>query len=244
LAYLYAATEARRPAWQQHLKGLVILDMWGAVAPDDAFGRQFVCDSAFYEREALNEGLTDSSNDFFVLLGQLVQDAPEDPSPFPFFPGLTNRQAMFYTAGRTYDFFYPTPAYHLLAPTLSGEEPTGFRETSEADAARWFADAAPHQSMREVVETDELWCGMATPALDYQLSDIRVPLLYLGAAGGYGDSGLFATTQVGSTDVTQLVIRRFDVDRAAEDFGHGDLLFAADAPTLAWQPLESWLASH
>jgi hypothetical protein len=44
--------------------------------------------------------------------------------------------------------------------------------------------------------------------------------------------------------VTTLVIRQLPAAREAEDFGHGDLLFANDAPTLAWQPLLSWLRQH
>jgi hypothetical protein len=68
--------------------------------------------------------------------------------------------------------------------------------------------------------------------------------LLVAAAGGYGDHALYSTTQVSSTDVTALVIRRLPVEREAEDFGHADLLFSPDAPALAWQPLLSWLRRH
>ena len=71
-----------------------------------------------------------------------------------------------------------------------------------------------------------------------------MPLLLVAAAGGYGERALYSTTQVSSTDVTTHVIRLLPVEQEAEDFGHADLLYAANAPELAWQPLLSWLNHH
>jgi hypothetical protein len=68
--------------------------------------------------------------------------------------------------------------------------------------------------------------------------------MYIGAAGAFGAHGLFTTTHVSSRDVTTLVVQRFDATRTAEDFGHGDLLYATDAPSLAWQPLADWVLRH
>jgi hypothetical protein len=98
--------------------------------------------------------------------------------------------------------------------------------------------------MRESADTDALTCGDAPLPADVPLSRIQVPLLSIAAAGGYGEHTLHSTTQVGSTDVTALVIRRLPVEREAEDFGHADLLLSPDAPALAWEPLRSWLHAH
>jgi hypothetical protein len=92
-------------------------------------------------------------------------------------------------------------------------------------------------------DLDHLLCGDAAP-ITAPLSRIRVPVLYLGAAGGAGELGVYTTTQVSSADVTALVARRLPPGREAEDVGHADLLFASDAPTLAWQPLATWLAAR
>jgi len=92
-----------------------------------------------------------------------------------------------------------------------------------------------------VTETDEAWCGQAAPALPYDLRRITVPLFLIGAAGGSGDTAIYSTTVIGSRDVSTLVIRRFGPERVEEDFGHGDLLFAAEAPALVWSPLAAWL---
>jgi hypothetical protein len=164
--------------------------------------------------------------------------------PSPLFEGYTNRGLFLLTAAQTYQFFAPTDSYHLAAAEIVGAVPTALTESAEGVIARWFAHATPHQSMRESADTDGIWCadGNGPPAPD--LSRIEVPLFYLGTAGGYGDHGIYSTTRVGSSDVTTLVVRRLPPERSAEDFGHGDLLFAEQAPSLAWEPLAAWLLQH
>jgi hypothetical protein len=40
------------------------------------------------------------------------------------------------------------------------------------------------------------------------------------------------------------VVQRLAASAVAQDFGHGDLLYAGDAPALAWSPLAAWLLHH
>jgi hypothetical protein len=96
--------------------------------------------------------------------------------------------------------------------------------------------------LRENADSEALFCGQGPLPIQAPLNRIRVPIFYLGAAGGIGVHGLYTTTQVKSTDVTTLVLHRFGADRIAEDFGHADLMFATDAPSLAWLPLAGWLS--
>jgi hypothetical protein len=37
-------------------------------------------------------------------------------------------------------------------------------------------------------------------------------------------------------------VRRLSPELEVSDYGHADLLFARDAPEIAWQPLAAWLA--
>lgn len=240
LAYGYAAREGANSEEQRHVKALVPLDVYAELAPDDAFGRATACANADAEKQALAGGVFDNDNSVFVLVGNLAATAPDQPSPV--FTGLTNRQAFLTVVGQTYQLFAPTPLYHLLAGTIQGGAVTGLRETREAVGEAWFAGGAPHQSMREVAESDALWCGRAPLPLAIDLSRITVPLYFLGAAAGFGDAALYSTTRVRSRDVTRHIVRRFGADRVAEDFGHADLLFAADAPALAWRSLATWIA--
>jgi hypothetical protein len=234
LTYAYAAADGR------HISAIAALDVYYDIAPEHADLRAFACANAAAERDALAQGVTDSENSFFITVGALARSAPLETSPV--FPPYTNRGLLFTMTGLTYAFAPYTPLYHLNAPVLDADgNIAALRESSEDSVSAWFAGAPPHQSLRETAELDGIWCGTSPRP---ELARIRVPLFYLGAAGAFGDYGLYSTTRVSSTDVTSLVIHRFGPERAAEDFGHGDLLYAEDAPALAWQPLAAWLLSH
>jgi hypothetical protein len=242
LAYTYAAVEGGRPPWARHVDALVALDFYGAFAPEDEALRTRFCEYSAFEYQLVAGGEIDSPNDFLIAVGELARSAPDEESPF--FPGATNRDAMLVVAGQTYFFAPFAPFYHLAAPALDGDVVLGLSESREAAVASWFAGATPHQSLLETADLDALLCGEGPQPVDAPLSQIRTPLLYLGAAGGVGSLGLHTTTQVGSTDVTTHVVQRLPPERRAEDFGHGDLLYATDAPALAWDPLAHWLMHH
>ena len=69
-------------------------------------------------------------------------------------------------------------------------------------------------------------------------------MLYLGAAGGFGEAGVYTTTLLGSSDVSVHLVSLLPPELAVSDFGHGDLFQADDAQTLVWEPLLAWLEAH
>jgi hypothetical protein len=71
-----------------------------------------------------------------------------------------------------------------------------------------------------------------------------VPVLYVGAGGGIGRTGLYSTTLLGSTDVTSDIVSFYPPTESKIDFGHVDLFFARDAEQLVWAPIAQWLAQH
>jgi hypothetical protein len=77
---------------------------------------------------------------------------------------------------------------------------------------------------------------------DDHLEDITVPVLYVGAGGGFGEFGVYTTTLLGSTDVTTHIVHT--AAPRVVDFGHADLFLAGDAQALVWQPLLTWLQAH
>jgi pimeloyl-ACP methyl ester carboxylesterase len=242
LAYEYAARESQLPLGQRHLRGLIPLDIYARISPADAEFRQNACISSYYEHDALAQGVVDSDNGFQIQVGSLDASAPGDPSPL--FDGLTNRGALYALMTKTYQFYTPTPLYHLAGGVLVNDEPTALRYSTEPAIDAWLSNAPFHQSLAESADADAMWCGDGPLPLADHLADITVPLFYLGAAGGFGDHGLYTTTLVASTDVTTKVIRRLAPAQEGEDFGHADLLFAGDAPDLAWQPLAQWILQH
>jgi hypothetical protein len=243
LAYHVAAVDGGRPAPLRQIDAVAPLDWYATYSPEEEAERLATCELAAGEYQAVADGFIDSSNEFFIVVGDLARSAPDDTTPYTgFFGEITNREALLITLGQTYVFAPFAPFYHLLSPTLDGDVATGFAETAEDAATAWLAGSVPHQSMLEAADFDSMLCG-DTPAIDAPLANIRVPLYYIGAEGGIGDLGLYTTTQVASTDVTTLVVKRYPDDRAA-DFGHGDLLFADDAPSLVFAPLAAWLVTH
>jgi hypothetical protein len=240
LTYLYAAIEATRPAAQRHVGAIVPLDWYGGLGPDEADIRAQWCDISASEYQAVADGFTDSTNDFQIAVGELAASAPDDPSPFN--PNRTNRQVMLRFAGQTYVFGI-LPPYHLLSPIVGDDGfASGLRSTPEAAANAWFAGAPFHESMIEGGDLDAQICGDGTTPIDAPLSRIRVPVFYIGAAGAVGERGVYATTQVSSSDVTTLVVSITDDELT--DYGHGDLIYASDAQTRVWRPLASWLVRH
>ncbi|WP_281315387.1 hypothetical protein [Polyangium sp. y55x31] len=243
ITYLYAAEETQKAPGQRQVKGIVPIDIYAKVAPEDAASKQVACDNAAQERDLVAQGEVDSDNSaFFQPVGELAASAPADPSPF--YDGYSNRDVLLGFVTQTYQFYEPKPKYHLVGGIFKDGAPTELRYAPEALISDWLAFSPPHQALVESADRDALWCGEAPLPLDDHLADITVPLFYLGAAGGFGDHGLYTTTVVGSTDVTTHVVRRLPVENEPEDFGHGDLLYAADASTLAWEPLAQWLLAH
>ena len=242
LAYAYASVDAARPRALRTISGLVALDFYGDYGPEQADDRAATCEYSAEEYQYVADGFTDSPNDFFIEAGRLARTAPDDPSPL--IPDYTNRGTLLLLLGQTYEFAAFAPFYHLLSPIVEDGQATDLRETTLSAATAWLEGAPPHQSMLESADLDALLCGDAPLPIDAPLSRIRVPLLYIGAGGGIGTYGLHATTQVRSTDVTAFVVQLFDETRRADDYGHGDLLFASSAESRVWQPLAAWLSGH
>ncbi|HWM85064.1 MAG TPA: hypothetical protein VNO33_04480 [Kofleriaceae bacterium] len=239
LAYVYTAGEARRPASLRHVRALAPIDVYAAIAPEDEALRLGACTRRDEARNLLAAGIVEQDNSFFIDVGGLAAAAPDDPSPI--FQGITNREAMLATVGQTYFVFPATPLYHLIAPVLDGDMPVAAAFSSEAVVADWLIAAPQHQSLAEIADGEGLWCGDEPLPGGARLADIRVPLFYLGAAGGFGDHGLYTTSLVGSDDVTAHVVQLLEQERVAEDFGHADLLFGDAARELAWTPLADWI---
>jgi pimeloyl-ACP methyl ester carboxylesterase len=132
LAYSYASQEAARPALQRHLKGLVPLDVYATLSPADEDLRQFFCEAAFFEYQALADGEVDTPNTLQIRIGALALEAPDDPTPFRgLYPGLTNHEVLLAFAGQTYFLFPASPLYHLNAPVLERHAPrSGFARRS------------------------------------------------------------------------------------------------------------------
>jgi pimeloyl-ACP methyl ester carboxylesterase len=239
LTFSYAAAESVLPAKERHVKAIVPIDIYARIAPENEDLRLKACQRRDQGRADLAGGLFDVDNSFIQQLGSFSQAAPDDPSPI--WPGLANRQALYIWVAQTFYYYGVTPAYHLNGGTAEGDGIAGLNFSAVRRVEDWHIGAPPHEAYVEGVDMDTILCGEGPLPLEDHLENIRVPIFYLGAAGGFGDYGIFSTRVTRSTEVTTHVVRRLTPELEVSDYGHADLLFARDAPDLAWQPLVTWL---
>ncbi|NOK34788.1 hypothetical protein D7W79_27265 [Corallococcus exercitus] len=259
IGYAYLDAESQRPRALRRVDGFVPMDMAVRFGPDAAQQRQWACERYEALQAARDEGRTEGGllgpapGTPVRLIGQLATQAPNSPSPLAA-TGLTaparptNRKFAVIAAGQTGALLAPlqplTPGYHLAGsvPDAAGlPDRTAF--TPEPTLFDYLQLAVPYQSLNEVVETEKQLCGLDVP-FDDHLQDVKVPVLYVGAAGGVGRYGEYSTRLLGSTDVTHLIVRsRLESERAL-DFGHADLFLARDARVRVWQPILHWVQAH
>ncbi len=138
------------------------------------------------------------------------------------------------------------PLYHLVGGPFDAatQLPTGLTWTPEPAFFALLQRAVPYQAFAEVVDTEALLCGKLDLPYDDHLADIAVPVLYVGAAGGFGAQGLYGLSLLGGPDKTARLVRLLPEASRAEDFGHADLFLATNAPEEVWTPILQWIQAR
>ncbi|WP_240359517.1 hypothetical protein [Pyxidicoccus trucidator] len=261
VTYAYLNLEARLPRALRQVDGFIPVDMAVRYSPQDAEQRDWACErhavlSAARQAGRVEGGLLGPAPGITLqTIGFLAETAPSAPSPLlpedVFGPGTgipSNRKVAIVSAAATGALLAPlkpvAPGYHLMAgaPDATGL-PASLVFTREEYVYEYSQRAAPYQSLNEVVESDAWACGLDVPYDDH-LSRVKVPVLYVGAAGGVGRYGEHSLTQLGSQDVTVLIARTLPESARALDYGHADLFLADDARERVWKPMLQWVRSH
>ena len=240
LAYLVASNETQQPPGRRSVKGIVPVE--GNVKTPDEATRLSNCSAAVNDqKDYLDQGVYQVDNSVFKQIGELALSAPDAVSPF--YPPLTNWQFILFV------FTSDDGSGHFLGGYFDASGiPTGLRFTD----LRFFADlihgagrppyAAPVQA---AIDIEKLFCNEVDVPFADHLGDITVPILYIGAAGGFGGkSGYYSTTLTSSRDITKFVVQLLPDDQRAYDFGHADLFWARNAERLVWQPILNWINAH
>jgi hypothetical protein len=238
--YAYLNAETQLPPALRQVKGFIPVDIY--LKTDDAGLRQAACDRVTAAQGAPPES---QNGVLFQTLGALAQAAPDQPTPIPLLAGLTNRQAALFAGALTFQFVQPVPSYHFTAGTFDANGlPTGLLYTDPAAFFDFERGAAPFEPNKVVVDGDTATCDQTDVPFDDHLAQIKVPVLYVGAGGGFGEFGLYTTTLLGSTDVTTHIVHKVPAAQRLFDYGHADLFLAGDAQTQVWQPILSWVQAH
>jgi len=250
IAYAYANEETRLPEASRQVGALIPFDIAYKLNPEHEAQRVAACTRYAAEKAALDAGVYVSPLGGGVkTFGLLAATAPDEPSPVPGFTGLTNRQVALMVGSATHLLFAPyppVPFYHLNAATFDGATnlPTGLQFTREAYLYDFYQTAAPFQSSTEQAENDAVLCGETATPYDDRLNQVNIPVLYVGAGGGFGEFGVDTLARLGSADATTHVVNLYGPGARPVEFGHADLLMADNAKELVWSPLYDWLVSH
>jgi len=240
-SYAYLNGETQLPPGLRQVKNFIPVDIY--LKTDDAGLRQAACDRV----TAAQGGPAESQNGLlFQTLGFLAEVAPDQPTPIPPLAGLTNRQAALFAGALTFQLFQPVPFYHFVGGSFDANGlPNGLLYTDPTAFFDFEKGASPFEPNKVVVDGDVATCDQTDVPFDDHLAEIKVPVLYVGAGGGFGEFGVYTTTLLGSTDVTTHIVDK--VPAAAQrivDYGHADLFLAGDAQTAVWQPILDWVQAH
>jgi hypothetical protein len=240
IAYAYLNGETQLPAGLRQVSGFIPVDIY--LKTDDAALRQAACDRL----DAFTGSPVSGNGVLFQQLGANALAAPNDPRTDQPLAGFTNRQAALFAGSATFAIFAPVPFYHFVGGTFLTLDPVpvpdGLLYTDEAAFFGFQTGASPFEPSQVVNDGDEATCELNNVAFDDHLADITVPVLYVGAGGGFGEFGLYTVSLLGSTDVSNHIVSLNST--RLFDFGHADLFLANNAQSLVWQPILSWVQAH
>lgn len=237
IGWAQAGAETARPPSFRHLRGLVSIE--NAFKHDDEARRLADCASHASIAATLAGGTVASDFRIVADIGDLATAAPGDPSPF--LPSLSNADLAEWLGASTGGG--SIPHFHSVGGLVDPD--TLVTELLYTEPAAWFSflsGASAFQPLRVNLDGAAIGCDELGSPFDDGLAEIRIPVLYVGVAGAFGDTGVHATTLIASPDVsTRIVSQAADPE---EDWGHDDPLLAADAEEEVWRPILEWIEAR
>lgn len=239
IAYAAAGRETQQPPTRRHIRGLIPVDMIvESPAPESSPFNP--CGLAELAQSQLDAGVFHGAFGLFANgLAEAAANAPDEPSAV--FDGLTNHQAALFLGTNTFAL-NGREFWHLVGGELDTSGlPVGLLYS---DRSRWLgllASLPPYAPVRANFEQQAAVCDNVDVSMDDHLTEISVPILYLGAQGGFGSAGHYTVGLTASDDVTLHTVSLQPESRRTVDFGHSDLLLGEEAHELVWEVLADWL---
>jgi hypothetical protein len=181
-----------------------------------------------------------------VLVGTAGTLAKIDPNgPSPIIPGFTNLQTALFFGAATWAVGGLECCYHFVGGVFNEFGiPTDLTFTPVDGWLDFMLIGASYAPYLWHAEQEAITCDETDLPYDDHLGDITVPVLYVGAAGGYAEDGLHTLGLLGSTDVTSTIVQLYPPEAVAVDIGHVDIWTSNDSPTLFWTPILDWVDAH
>ena len=243
MTYAVAGADSQQPESQRLVRGLIPMDM--AVRYDDPDARAIACDWLAGDVVRLaspNSGDWVGDDGIWMsMFGDLAITDPNGDSPA--YPGLTNAEFAMLLVGSPNA---PVDWHFMGARFDANGIPYDLRFTEQRLAFDLLKyNEPPYYPWKLNHDQDASACeGVVDVPFDDHLSEIDVPIFYVGAAGGFGLSGIYTTGLTASSDVKTLIVQELPTDQRMVDYGHADLLTGKHAQALAWKPILDWIKAH
>lgn len=245
IGYAYLNGETRLPQGLRQVEAFIPVDVY--LKTDVPELKALACLRQQGTEAAIASGAF--ANPVGGLVLAIGADAITDPDgPSQNVPGLTKRQAGLLVGAATFVLLQgtePAPFYHFTGGTFdTAGIPSGLTYSTERALFDFELGAAPFQPNQELADADAVICEQTDVPFDDHLAEITVPVLYVGAGGGFGEYGVYTTTLLGSTDVTTHIVSLLPPEARIADYGHADLFLANDAETRVWRTILDWVRAH
>jgi pimeloyl-ACP methyl ester carboxylesterase len=197
LGYAYLDKETLVPVQQRHASRFIPVDVYLRTMPNSA-ERTAACNrladlTAQYATDEYYSILGPGSplGAFVAGAGVAAIQSPNMPSSLN--PNWTNRDFALIVGEATYwlQGANPvTPTYHFTGGTFDSTTglPNGLTYTLESDWLDFMTKAAPYQPIQMMIDAERAGCANGTSTIDTHFGNITVPVLYVGADGGFGYS--------------------------------------------------------
>lgn len=245
VAYAAAGRETQQHRFLRDIRGIVPVDQVMKYAAADESSRLVACADAAASQDLIDSGVF--QNDQGAGLGffsDLASTAPDEESPI--IPGLTNFQAALFIGTNTFVLSPPpAPFWHFVGGDFNEFGiPDGLLYSDPSRWIRLLGSLPPYMPELAVFEVAASGCDEEDVSIDDHLAEISVPILYLGAGGGFGTVGDFTSSLTASHDVTNHTVSVQPDEQRIIDYGHADLFLGDDANGLVWEVLRHWLVRH
>jgi len=225
--------ETQLPAFRRHVKGFIPVDT--GMLNDDSEYAQSNCGTVAYYEDLLAAGEYGEYS-VFLLFGEPARDDPNGDSEL--WPPLTNLQAALALVSLPFDPVFPIHYWAVVFDEMG--TPLGLQYTN-VDLLIDFMTHAP--TWLPTLYSKEIYLSHCTGGEPWteHFAEIRNPIFWVSAQGGYAPWETYTLEQLGSTDVTMLNVQLHPAEEIELDYGHVDLFTADNAPTLVWQPILEWV---
>jgi hypothetical protein len=254
IGYALLNQEAHKPLAQRQVGAFIPVET--LIKTNDSSIRARACSFASFSNNQIANGVYDYSDQAAIELGKLALTAPDQPPPVALLletgtqGAKTNQQAVDILGAAPFlSSTLAKPYFHSVAGVFPDRDvhqlPTGLVYTDPPVFDDTLATASPVEPVALVRDAWAITCnpGNASP-FDNDLKGVTVPVLYVGAGGGFGRAGLYSLKLLGSKHVSTHIVSFYSQSQAAQDFGHSDLFTARRARQLVWAPIYQWLARH